>query len=275
MEKLKSLQAATMITIAIFCLCITHNAIAQKDYQVGVPICDTIDTRLISHGDFGECNPYDYLWFKLDPSLIPYVSGLSFQIVIIETNGRIWSSLSDTVNVGDILPIPAQSDSGVMVFFASNSSFRFITRIVGTPMVPYEDYYCEIKQAVTARVCANTWWYFGEDQTCQVQPATSVKDQDDSSIRTDFQLLPNYPNPFNPETTIEYVLPKPSFVKLKIYDTHGQEVRTLVNEFQQHGVKSVIWDGKSNQGRSVMSGVYIYKIVADGFTQSSKSLLLK
>ncbi len=101
-----------------------------------------------------------------------------------------------------------------------------------------------------------------------------VEDELTFSPRT-YALEQNYPNPFNPETTIEYTLPKPSFVRLVIYDMLGQEVRTLVNEFQQSGVESVIWDGKNNQGQSVPSGHYVYRIIANGFTKSSKSVLLK
>jgi len=95
------------------------------------------------------------------------------------------------------------------------------------------------------------------------------------SAPTAYSLSPNYPNPFNPETTIEYRLSKPTFVKLKVYDMLGQEVRILVNEFQQAGVKSVIWDGRNEQDQPVPSGVYIYRIVADGFMQSFKLVLLR
>lgn len=101
------------------------------------------------------------------------------------------------------------------------------------------------------------------------------EDRDNMAAPSEYNLSQNYPNPFNPQTTIEYALPKASFVKLQIFDTMGQEVRTLVNEFQQPGFKSAIWDGRNNQGQLAPSGVYLYKIVTDGFTQSSKSILLK
>lgn len=95
------------------------------------------------------------------------------------------------------------------------------------------------------------------------------------SIPTEYKLSQNYPNPFNPETTIEYALPKTAFVTLKIYDMLGQEVRTLVNEFQQTGVKSVNWDGKNDDRQLVPSGIYIYQIVAGEFAKSARLLLLK
>jgi len=95
------------------------------------------------------------------------------------------------------------------------------------------------------------------------------------SIPTEYKLSQNYPNSFNPETTIKYTLPKPAFVKLKIYNMLGEEVRTLVNEFQQTGVKSVNWDGKNDEGLLVPSGIYIYQIVAGEFAKSARLLLLQ
>lgn len=101
------------------------------------------------------------------------------------------------------------------------------------------------------------------------------KNSSNESRPNEYSLSQNYPNPFNPQTKIEYSLPKPGFVKLEIYDIVGQLVKTLVDEFQQAGSKSVVWDGRNNLGQRVPSGVYVYRIVAEGFNQSSKSLLLK
>jgi hypothetical protein len=77
-----------------------------------------------------------------------------------------------------------------------------------------------------------------------------------------FALHQNYPNPFNPTTTIQYDLPKTAKVSLTVYDMLGQEVRTLVAGDQQAGVYHQTWDGKNNEGRTVASGVYLYRISA-------------
>jgi len=90
-----------------------------------------------------------------------------------------------------------------------------------------------------------------------------------------FKLNQNYPNPFNPETTIEYELPYQSFILLKIYNMLGQEVRTLVKEHQQAGVKTVIWNGESNTGMQVPSGIYIYRMEADRFVKTQKMILIR
>jgi hypothetical protein len=90
-----------------------------------------------------------------------------------------------------------------------------------------------------------------------------------------YALAQNYPNPFNPSTTINFQLPKDEFVELKIYNRIGQEVRTLVNSGYQAGSHKVVWDGKNNRGRSVASGMYIYKIKAGKYTKSMKMNLIR
>jgi len=90
-----------------------------------------------------------------------------------------------------------------------------------------------------------------------------------------FALYPNYPNPFNPMTTIRYDLPQRSEVLITIYDILGREIRTLVNDLQDTGNKSVIWDSTDKFGRSVGTGIYLYQIQAGKFTRTWKMLLLR
>jgi len=98
---------------------------------------------------------------------------------------------------------------------------------------------------------------------------------DDSKVPEKFRLNQNYPNPFNPSTRIDYGLKTDSRVTLKIYNTNGQEIVTLVDERQRAGYKTVIWDGRNKAGESVASGVYIYKMVAGTFVQVRKMLFWK
>lgn len=92
---------------------------------------------------------------------------------------------------------------------------------------------------------------------------------------TTFALYQNCPNPFNPETQIRYDLPVPGHVKLAIYNILGQKVRILVDEIQDAGHKSVIWDGRDDGGRDVASGIYFYKIAMENFEKTKKMVLLK
>lgn len=90
-----------------------------------------------------------------------------------------------------------------------------------------------------------------------------------------FHLYQNYPNPFNPTTTIQYYLPKRSEVSLKIYDLWGREIKTLVQQTQTPGLKSVVWEGQNNYGENVNSGIYFYRIKTGFFSNTKKLLLLK
>jgi len=90
-----------------------------------------------------------------------------------------------------------------------------------------------------------------------------------------FQLLENYPNPFNPETAISYQLPVSSEVLLQVYDVQGKLVQTLINDVQNAGNYSVRWNGLASDGRFATSGIYIAKLQANEFQASVKMLLTK
>jgi len=103
-----------------------------------------------------------------------------------------------------------------------------------------------------------------------------------SGIPETYQLHNNYPNPFNPSTTILYDLPYQSRVTLKVYSILGQEVRTLLDGDENAGFRSIQWNGRDNNGMQVSSGVYFFRINAqpfDGkahaFSQVRKMLLMK
>jgi len=98
----------------------------------------------------------------------------------------------------------------------------------------------------------------------------------DRDIADGFELSQNYPNPFNPETTIQFALPTQSNVRLEIYNTLGQRVRTLVaNEVFQAGTYHVVWDGRNDHNQVVPSGMYIYRITAGDFVDSKRMMFLK
>jgi hypothetical protein len=94
-----------------------------------------------------------------------------------------------------------------------------------------------------------------------------------------YQLLGNYPNPFNAETKISYELPSEGIVTLKIYDITGKLVKTLANVQQEAGVHNVLWDGSSSDGKLAASGIYICQIEFTGsngkrYLQSKKMSLV-
>ncbi|HEX9974614.1 MAG TPA: FG-GAP-like repeat-containing protein [bacterium] len=103
---------------------------------------------------------------------------------------------------------------------------------------------------------------------------TEVKKYD-SAIPQNFTLSQNYPNPFNHFTTINFQVPKSARITIKIYDTLGKEVRTLVNAFYNAGNHNATWDGSDNFGDQVTSGVYFYYMKSIDFKEVKKALLLK
>jgi hypothetical protein len=90
-----------------------------------------------------------------------------------------------------------------------------------------------------------------------------------------FQLKQNYPNPFNPTTTIEYYLPKRTEVIIKIYNSLGKVVRTLLREIQSAGNHKVIWDGTNDTGLQNSSGIYYYDVSTAGIHTVRKMILIK
>ncbi|MGY8788290.1 MAG: T9SS type A sorting domain-containing protein [Fidelibacterota bacterium] len=89
-----------------------------------------------------------------------------------------------------------------------------------------------------------------------------------------FRLYQNHPNPFNPSTQIRYQLSISGHVKIAIYNTMGKIVKTLANEYQTAGFRSVNWDGKNNNKQTVSSGVYFYSIQSGEFSSTKKMILL-
>jgi hypothetical protein len=108
-----------------------------------------------------------------------------------------------------------------------------------------------------------------ENNTIEGVTGNSSKEST-ANIPTEFALAQNYPNPFNPSTTINYELPASNFVTLKIYDLTGKEVMTLVNENQNAGRYTAIFNGSN-----LASGMYFYKITAGEFTFVRKMVLIK
>jgi len=108
-------------------------------------------------------------------------------------------------------------------------------------------------------------------------PQLTVSVEEDEIIATQevFSLSPNYPNPFNAQTTIFYTLPEAAEVCVEIFNLLGQPIKTLVHSKQGPGKYSVVWDGLTNDGYTVPSGVYLYKMQSGKKIETQKMLLLR
>jgi hypothetical protein len=94
-------------------------------------------------------------------------------------------------------------------------------------------------------------------------------------VPNEYRLSQNYPNPFNPTTTIDFNVRSQGHVTLEVYNALGQRVKTLVDEVRDAGQHSVMWDGTDVNGNSVASGMYLYRLTINSFSDTRKMMLLK
>jgi len=141
---------------------------------------------------------------------------------------------------------------------------------------PYADtvYYYWVKVAVddTGGRASD---YGGPASGYCVNPPTDISDDEIALLPTEFSISQNYPNPFNPKTRIAFDLPERSHVRLTVYNVLGQVVNVLMDCEMSAGYHTIEWDGKNRDGNCISTGVYLYRIEADGFMASKKMLLLK
>lgn len=113
--------------------------------------------------------------------------------------------------------------------------------------------------------------YYGN----QFSYVTSISNQKNVRLPDTYSLQQNFPNPFNPETIIQYELPENSPVMIIIYNILGQKVVTLYEGEKLAGKHTIKWDGKNSSGNPVPSGLYFYKIIADSFVSVKKMSLIR
>jgi hypothetical protein len=109
-----------------------------------------------------------------------------------------------------------------------------------------------------------------------ISPYTGIDNKNSHSAPATFELMGNYPNPFNASTSIRYTLPENAHIEIAIYNIQGQLVRTLLNGEESSGTHIVVWDGRDNIGRNVSSGVYFFQLKTSmGIQEMRKMLLLR
>ena len=123
------------------------------------------------------------------------------------------------------------------------------------------------------RFSSNTGSVIGAyENTCN-QPL--ALDDNNKNILLNFHLEQNFPNPFNPSTTIRFIVPEKKKTKLIVYNISGQVVRVLMNDVVEPGFYNFIWNGKDEKSRMVQSGMYIYTLISGSLVQSKKMFLVK
>ena len=117
-----------------------------------------------------------------------------------------------------------------------------------------------------------TYQFIGEDNMILSAGSDAM---DITPVPSEFSLHDNYPNPFNPITTINYDLPKDAYVNLIIYDILGREVANLAGKKMLAGYQTITWNTRNNEGNPVAAGIYFYQIQTRDFVKTKKMVLLK
>ncbi len=105
--------------------------------------------------------------------------------------------------------------------------------------------------------------------------SSAADDEITGALPRQYNLAQNYPNPFNPTTTIAFTLPKSAHVRLTVFNSLGQQIRTLADKYLSAGTHTVDWDGLDSDGSRAASGIYYYRIVTDDYSQSKEMILVK
>ena len=206
-------------------------------------------------------NFYDGTTYPPNPD-----TGQNFLLLsAFNTSGaNVQEEIVDLIDVGDIIRIQNGDGSKVQSFTADTATAFGDERI----MVPFNT-------ATFSYVSiSGTGFSHNEDVTFINTSATVFIDKELESVMR-YTLYPNYPNPFNPVTTLRYDIPGNAFVNIRIYDLKGRLVNTLVSKGQTAGYKAIKWAGVDNKGKAVSAGLYLYTIEAGEFIQTKKMVLLK
>jgi len=129
----------------------------------------------------------------------------------------------------------------------------------------------EIEHLKEWTVARMTWM----DENIETMSQTMSNIATNKQIPVEYTLEQNYPNPFNPSTTINYSATTDSHISLKVYNSLGQQVKTLVDDFQSAGHHAVVWTGDDDSGYAVPTGLYTYRLKSDAQVLTRKMLLIQ
>ena len=209
---------------------------AQAGQQVEVPVAIEDATGLYAGG----------LRVTYDPAVLQAVEATPRGLL----NGSFWQANTD-------LPGEVRCAFLALEPLATGGNLFTLTFDVHSPIETQKTSLTLVEAAFNDGVSVNR-----QNGTVHLLPSTA-------------HLLSSYPNPFNPKTTIQYVLPAEGAIRLYLYDTSGQVIRRLVEKEQTVGIHAVVWDGRDDAGRNVASGVYLSRLETSTNTATGKLLLVR
>ncbi|KAA3606483.1 MAG: T9SS C-terminal target domain-containing protein [Calditrichaeota bacterium] len=202
----------------------------------------------------------------------------SFQVRQIENSIQLkWTTASETENEGFNVYRKTGNRN-----FTQIASYKGNSELLGVLNSTVSNNYIFVDNSELRN--NETYTYYISDvetngvETKHKEQAQTIKfnlTEENTQTKLDYVLAQNFPNPFNPSTTINFQIKKDQRVKLQVYNLNGQLVKELLNDKKNKGSYSVKWNGTDSFGNQVSSGTYFYKILAGTFTQTNKMILLK
>jgi hypothetical protein len=255
---------------------------------IDYPLANGTDYDLIEINNFYYFARYDVDWensqawvqivrFQLDSTEVDVL----YNFPVMSYNGTLelnpkFLILSD----GNIL-LTASLENGQLNKFDSNMNLLWSTIVLPNQAI-VRPMYMGRGQYPTRELpdgdlitCASTSTYWVILIKTNSQGQVTAINEDEVLPAEVGGTLFNYPNPFNPTTTINYTIRNASHVNLTVYNVRGQKVAQLVNENMQKGTHNVVWDGKGKGGKAISSGVYLYRLTTSEHVITRKMILMK
>jgi len=224
--------------------------------------CEAINVTSIAISD--ECQMPVYCF--VDPCLVSECSSYPDAECVANYCGNCWA---DYYLYGELI----DCDSSIDCIDLTGIDFGLCDMVLGIGWVNDNCVYVSGCDWVADSV-DYTDAFFNSMDDC-IETCVLVSNDESNQLPTAFSLYNNYPNPFNPMTTIRYNLPDDALVNITIYDMMGRVVKTLINDQQTTGYRSLQWNATNDNGAPVSAGLYLYTIEAGQFRKTKKMVLLK
>jgi len=253
-----------------------------NEYQFGSGVGSTAGQSNIVTGDFDGDSDLDLITLQTFSSVlfIKNQGNLNFTSEEVSAAGAMGLTTMDYDNDGDLdfLTVNERLEKNGITVFLNDGLGNFTAR---------ENCFFPFATGLPRSVVASDFDQDGKTDIAIVSSVASgvdslfvlynlgggtvgIQDQETVEIPTSHLLSQNFPNPFNPTTTIKFSIPEASVVTLKIYNILGEEVKTLVDEFKEIGNHSVQFNANN-----LASGMYLYRIQAGSFVETKKMILIK
>ncbi len=243
----------------------SYRTVTNSEFQEKVPV------DILLQGNYNESTGNGIAY--IDLNAVDGIPGVDLKLYVVLTESHIPFSWLDEDSLHFVERGMFPDSSGIPVALGKGDSVHEVVNFSVDPA--WDAAHCEI---VVFLQDYPTREVFASASSPVMDLTVSIGDEGErSGLPMSYGLSQNYPNPFNPRTTIAYEIPegRTESIALKVYDLRGRLVKILDSGDRTPGVYSITWDGRNDQGRSVSSGIYLYRLNAGNWEKTGKMVLLK